>query len=32
LLAKKPEIPPQDPAAFKEAAREEDPTHQGKLI
>ena len=28
----KPAMPPQDPAAFKRAAREEDKTRQGKLI
>ncbi len=28
----KPAIPPEDPAAFKRAAREEDTTRQGKLI
>ncbi len=27
-----PAMPPQDPAAFKTAAREEDETRQGKLI
>ncbi len=32
FAGKKPEMPPQDPAAFKKAAREEDPTRQGKLI
>ncbi len=29
---KKPAMPPEDPAAFKRAAREEDKTRQGKLI
>ena len=29
---KRPAMPPEDPAAFKEAAREEDKTRQGKLI
>ena len=28
----KPAIPPEDPAAFKRAAREEDKIRQGKLI
>lgn len=28
----KPAMPPQDPAAFKKATREEDKTRQGKLI
>ncbi len=28
----KPAMPPQDPAAFRRAAREEDETQQGKLI
>ena len=32
FAGKKPAIPPQDPAAFKRAAREEDETRQGKLI
>ncbi len=32
FAGKKPAMPPQDPAAFKKAAREEDKTRQGKLI
>ncbi len=32
FAGKKPAIPPQDRAAFKRAAREEDKTRQGKLI
>ena len=32
FAGKKPAMPPQDPAAFKRAAREEDETRQGKLI
>ncbi len=28
----KPAMPPEDPAAFRKAAREEDETRQGKLI
>ncbi len=28
----KPAMPPEDPAAFRKAAREEDKTRQGKLI
>ncbi len=30
FAGKKPAMPPQDPAAFKKAAREEDKTRQGK--
>ncbi len=29
---KKPAMPPEDPAAFRKAAREDDKTRQGKLI
>ncbi len=32
LAGKKPAMPPEDPAAFKRAAREEDKTRQGELI
>ncbi len=32
FAGKKPAMPPEDPAAFKKAAREEDKTRQGKLI
>jgi site-specific DNA-methyltransferase (adenine-specific) len=32
FAGKKPAMPPQDPAAFKKAAKEEDKTKQGKLI
>jgi hypothetical protein len=32
FTGKKSELSPQDPAAFKKTAREEDPTRQGKLI
>ncbi len=32
FAGKKPEMPPEDPAAFKRAAREEDKTRQAKLI
>ena len=32
FAGKKPAMPPEDPAAFKRAAREEDKTRQGKLI
>ncbi len=30
FAGKKPAMPPEDPAAFKKAAREEDTTRQGK--
>ena len=32
FAGKKPTMPPEDPAAFKRAARKEDRTRQGKLI
>lgn len=32
FASKKPDMPPQDPAAFKKDAREEDKTQQGKLL
>jgi site-specific DNA-methyltransferase (adenine-specific) len=32
FAGKKPAMPPQDPMAFKKAAREEDKTRQGQLI
>ncbi len=32
FAGKKPAMPPEDPAAFKRAAREEDKTRQAKLI
>jgi site-specific DNA-methyltransferase (adenine-specific) len=32
FAGKKPTMPPEDPAAFKRAAREENKTRQGKLI
>ncbi len=32
FAGKKPAIPPEDPAAFRKAAREEDKTRQGKLV
>ncbi len=32
FTGKKPAMPPEDPAAFRRAAREEDETRQGKLI
>ncbi len=32
FAGKKPAMPPEDPAAFKKAAREEDKTRQGKLV
>ena len=32
FAGKKPAMPPEDPAAFKRAAREEDKTRQGKLL
>ena len=32
IAGKKPAMPPEDPAAFKRAAREEDKTRQVKLI
>ncbi len=32
FAGKKPDMPPQDPAAFKKDAREEDKTQQGKLL
>ncbi len=32
FAGKKPAMPPQDPAAFKKAAREEEKTRQGELI
>ena len=32
FAGKKPAMPPQDPTAFKKAAREEDKTRQGELI
>ena len=32
FAGKKPAMPPEDPAAIKRAAREEDKTRQGKLI
>ncbi len=32
FAGKKPAMPPEDPAAFKRAAREEDKTRQGKLV
>ncbi len=32
FAGKKPAMPPEDPAAFKRAAREEDKSRQGKLI
>ncbi len=32
FAGKKPAMPPEDPAAFRRAAREEDKTRQGKLI
>ncbi len=32
FAGKKPAMPPEDPAAFRRVAREEDETRQGKLI
>ena len=32
FASKEPAVPPEDPAAFKKAAREEDKARQGKLI
>ncbi len=32
FAGKKPAMPPEDPAAFKRAAREEDKTRQAKLL
>ena len=32
FAGKKPAMPPEDPAAFRRAAREEDKTRQGELI
>ncbi len=32
FAGKRPAMPPEDPAAFKRAAREEDKTRQGELI
>ncbi len=32
FAGKKPAMPPEDPAAFKRAARKEDETRQGELI
>ncbi len=32
FAGKKPAMPPEDPADFQKAAREEDKTRQGKLI
>ncbi len=32
FAGKKPAMPPEDPAAFKRAAREEDKTRQGELV
>ena len=32
FAGKKPAMPPEDPAAFRKAAREEDKTRQGKLV
>ncbi len=32
FAGKKPAMPPEDPTAFKRAAREEDKTRQGNLI
>jgi len=32
IAGKKPAMPPEDPAVFKRAAREEDKTRQGKLV
>ncbi len=32
FAGKKPAMPPEDPAAFKKAGREEDKTRQGPLI
>ncbi len=32
FAGKNPAMPPEDPAAFRKAAREEDRTRQGKLI
>ncbi len=32
FAGKKPAMPPEDPAAFRRAAREEDKTRQGKLV
>ncbi len=32
FAGRKPAMPPEDPAAFKRAAREEDKTRQGKLV
>ncbi len=32
FAGKKPAMPPEDPAAFRKAAREGDKTRQGKLI
>ncbi len=32
FAGKKPTMPPEDPAAFRKAAREEDKTRQSKLI
>ena len=32
FAGKKPAMPPEDPTAFKRAAREEDKTRQGELI
>ena len=32
FAGRKPAMPPEDPAAFRKAAREEDKTRQGKLV
>ncbi len=32
FAGKRPAMPPEDPAAFKKAVREEDKTRQGKLV
>ncbi len=32
FAGKKPAMPPEDPAAFRRAAREEDKTRQGELV
>ncbi len=32
FAGKNPAMPPEDPAAFRKAAREEDKTRQGKLV
>ncbi len=32
FAGKKPAVPPENPAAFRRAAREEDKTRQGKLV